>query len=124
KPVNVSTILNHIKVDMKKNKQDVLTVASGTLTLTRGKTANAPQEAATINDTFNVTSVLQDNKINYTNTNRLTLQYETPSPVWGWLSAIGYFLPFLFFGILIILILRQSQGNNNQAMSFGKSRAR
>src|ERR1041385_3552311 len=76
KPVNVSTILTHIKADMKKNKQDILTVGNGTLTLTRGKTANAPQEAATINDTFNITSVLQDNKIDYTNTRYLTLQYE------------------------------------------------
>ncbi len=124
KSVNVSTILVHIKADIKKNKQDILTVESGTLTLTRGKVADAPQEAATINDTFNITSVLQDNKIDYTNTRHLTLQYEAPSPVWGWLSAIGSFIPFLFFGILIIFILRQSQGNNNQAMSFGKSRAR
>ncbi len=124
KPVNVSSILIHIKADMKKNKQDILTVGNGTLTLTRGKTANAPQEVATINDTFNVTSVLLDNKVDYTNTSHLTLQYEASSPVWDWLRAIGNFIPFLFFGLLIIFILRQSQGTNNQAMSFGKSRAR
>ena len=76
KPVNVSSILSDIKIDIKKNKQDILTVGNGTLTLTRGKTANARQEVATINETFNVTSVLQDNKVDYTNTNHLTLQYE------------------------------------------------
>ncbi|HEY4036101.1 MAG TPA: ATP-dependent zinc metalloprotease FtsH [Ktedonobacteraceae bacterium] len=124
KTVDVSTIFNHIKADIKEGQQDILTVGNGTLTLTRGKIANAPQEAATINDTFDVTSVLQDNKVDYTNTGYLTLEYDAPSPIWGWLSAIGSFIPFLFFGLLIIFILRQTQGNNNQAISFGKSRAR
>jgi cell division protease FtsH len=124
KSVDVSTILNHIKADIKEGQQDILTVGNGTLTLTRGNIANAPEEAATINDTFDVTSVLQDNKIGYTNTHQLTLEYDAPSPVWGWLSAIGSFIPFLFFGLLIVFILRQTQGNNNQAISFGKSRAR
>ena len=122
---NVSTILTHIKADMKKNQQDVLTVGNGTLILTRGKTVNAPQETATINDSFDITSVLQNNKIDYTNTHHLTLQYENSSPIWDRLSALlANIIPFLFFGLLIIFILRQSQGNNNQAVSFGKIRAR
>ncbi len=40
-------------------------------------------------------------------------------------------LPFLFYGVLVLVVLgsiyfmlRQAQGSNNQAMSFGKSRAR
>jgi cell division protease FtsH len=110
---------------MKKNQQDVLTVGNGTLILTRGKTVNAPQETATINDSFDITSILQNNKIDYTNTHHLTLQYENSSPIWDRLSALlANIIPFLFFGLLIIFILRQSQGNNNQAVSFGKSRAR
>ncbi|MBF8299311.1 MAG: ATP-dependent metallopeptidase FtsH/Yme1/Tma family protein [Dehalococcoidia bacterium] len=34
------------------------------------------------------------------------------------------FLPLLFFGAIILFMMRQAQGNSNQAMSFGKSRAR
>jgi cell division protease FtsH len=33
-------------------------------------------------------------------------------------------LPFLLFGAFLLLIMRQAQGSNSQAMSFGKSRAR
>ena len=33
-------------------------------------------------------------------------------------------LPFLLFGLFLLLIMRQAQGSNSQAMSFGKSRAR
>ena len=32
--------------------------------------------------------------------------------------------PFLLFGLFLLLIMRQAQGSNSQAMSFGKSRAR
>ncbi len=34
------------------------------------------------------------------------------------------FLPLIFFGGLILFMMRQAQGTNNQAMSFGRSRAR
>ena len=34
------------------------------------------------------------------------------------------FLPLLFFGAIILFMMRQAQGNSSQAMSFGKSRAR
>ncbi len=48
-----------------------------------------------------------------------------PASQWGSLFSLGTFLlPFLFLGGLFFLIMRQSQGTNNQAMSFGKSRAR
>ncbi|MCH8192187.1 MAG: ATP-dependent zinc metalloprotease FtsH, partial [Chloroflexi bacterium] len=34
------------------------------------------------------------------------------------------FLPLIFFGAIILFMMRQAQGSNSQAMSFGKSRAR
>ncbi|HEU5229210.1 MAG TPA: AAA family ATPase, partial [Ktedonobacteraceae bacterium] len=121
---NVSTILNHISTDMQKKQQDTLTVSSNTLTLTRGKGTDAPKEAATINDSFDITKVLKDNGIEYTNNNFLILQYESPSNFWNWLGALGGLIPFLLLGGLLIFMVRQAQGSNNQAMSFGKSRAR
>ncbi len=52
------------------------------------------------------------------------IQYETPSRWSGWLSLLGIFLPALLIIGFIYFIMRQAQGTNNQAMSFGKSRAR
>jgi len=40
------------------------------------------------------------------------------------MTILGTFLPLLIFGGLLFFMLRQAQGSNNQAMSFGKSRAR
>lgn len=123
KQVNVSTILNSIQID-KGKQQDTLNVSSDTVTLTRGKGADAPKEAATITTSFDVTQVLKDNNINYTSGNGLILQYQQSSPFLGVLSIVGGLIPFILFGAFLVFILRQAQGSNNQAMSFGKSRAR
>ena len=52
------------------------------------------------------------------------IDVQPPSQWLTVLSFIGYALPFIILGILFWWIFRQAQGSNNQAMSFGKSRAR
>ena len=42
----------------------------------------------------------------------------------NWLGLAISFLPLLLFGAILIFFLRQAQGSNAQAMSFGKSKAR
>src|SRR2546429_1343876 len=122
KSVNVSTILTDIKTDMSKNQQDTLDVGSTTITLTRGQ--DGSKEDASINDTFDITRVLKDNGIDYTNNRLLVLQYDAPSALGAWLNILAGLIPFILFGGLLIFLMRQAQGSNNQAMSFGKSRAR
>ncbi len=41
-----------------------------------------------------------------------------------WLGAVGIFLPILFFGILIFMLLRGVKGANMGALSFGNTRAK
>jgi len=41
-----------------------------------------------------------------------------------WAGLLVNFLPLILFGGLLIFLMRQAQGSNTQAMSFGKSRAR
>jgi len=44
---------------------------------------------------------------------------------WGsWLGALTFLLPTLFLVGIFVFMMRQAQGSNNQAISFGKSRAR
>lgn len=120
--VNVSTILNDIKIDMSRNLKDTLSVSSNTITLTRGQDSN--KEVANINNSFDITKVLKDNNIDYTNNQLLVLQYEPPSALGAWLNILGGLIPFILIGGLLIFMMRQAQGSNNQALSFGKSRAR
>ncbi len=52
------------------------------------------------------------------------IEIRPPSSWVTVISVLGYVLPFLLLGFLFWWIFRQAQGSNNQAMSFGKSRAR
>mgnify|MGYP001827508488 CR=1 FL=1 len=52
------------------------------------------------------------------------LGVEPPGPWTQWLTIAGSFLPFVLLAVLFLFLMRQAQGSNNQAMSFGKSRAR
>lgn len=117
----VSTILAHIKTDIQQGKKDTLEVASDTLTLTRG--SDPTREVANINSTFDITAVLKDNGIDYTGTD-LTLTFDQSSSLGSWLGTLSILIPSLLIVGLLIFMIRQAQGSNNQAISFGKSRAR
>ncbi len=55
---------------------------------------------------------------------KVEIEVLTPSDLGNWLTLLGSLLPLVFIGALFFLLLRQAQTGNNQAMSFGKSRAR
>ncbi len=54
----------------------------------------------------------------------LVLEYDESGGMGAWFSILLNLLPFLIFGAFLLLILRQAQGSNSQAMSFGKSKAK
>ena len=119
--VTVSRLLADMKADIQHGQSDTLEVGSTTLTLTRGQ--NPTKEAATINETFDTTTVLKENGIDYTSPH-LVLQYDQPSSIGTWLNVLVGLIPFLLIAGLLVFMWRQAQGSNNQAISFGKSRAR
>ena len=47
-----------------------------------------------------------------------------PSQWGGWITLLGTLLPLLLVGALFFFLMRQAQGSNSQAMSFGKSKAK
>ncbi len=54
----------------------------------------------------------------------VSIKVEPPG-VWAdWASLLITIVPLLVFGALLFFMVRQAQGTNNQALSFGKSRAR
>jgi cell division protease FtsH len=55
---------------------------------------------------------------------RVVWEIQEPRDITAWLQIVTFILPFVFVVGVIYLLLRQAQGTNNQALSFGKSRAR
>lgn len=56
---------------------------------------------------------------------KVTVEYKTPSEGGGIWAQLGIaLLPVILIGFILFFMLRSAQGQGNQAMSFGKSRAR
>ena len=49
---------------------------------------------------------------------------ESPGQAGNWLTLLTSIGPLIFVGALLFLLMRQAQGSNSQAMSFGKSKAK
>ncbi|HDH09860.1 MAG TPA: ATP-dependent zinc metalloprotease FtsH [Chloroflexi bacterium] len=55
---------------------------------------------------------------------KIRIEVEPPSSWGNWLTLLGSILPAIFILVIFYLMMRQAQGANSQAFSFGKSRAR
>jgi cell division protease FtsH len=55
---------------------------------------------------------------------RLPIEYAQPNDITPFFSVLISLLPIILIAGFFFLMLRQAQGSNNQAISFGKSRAR
>jgi len=120
--VDLSTLLADVRGDVAHHRVDTLTVDTSTLTLDR---PGMQSEQTSIGTGFSLGDTLKrDNGIAYDNPHVLRVSYATPGP-FSWLGSIA--LSLLLIGLLIgafYWFTRRAQGVNNQALSFGKSRAR
>ncbi len=54
----------------------------------------------------------------------LSVKFKGSGGLGSFFGILLNFLPLIFFGALILFMMRQAQGSNNQTLSFGRSRAR
>jgi cell division protease FtsH len=71
-----------------------------------------------------VRSILQENGVEPGSANYPEVNIKEPSAWSNVLSIAIQFLPIIIVVAIIFFFLRQAQGTNNQAMNFGKSKAR
>jgi cell division protease FtsH len=53
-----------------------------------------------------------------------TVKVAPPSGLFGWLGILSWVLPLILISAFFLIIFRQAQSSGNQAISFGRSRAR
>jgi len=73
---------------------------------------------------FDLIRYLQENGVSQEQLQRITIQVVRPSDMSNLLALVGTFLPVILIGAFLLFMLRQAQGANNQAIAFGKSRAK
>ncbi|MEI6039861.1 MAG: ATP-dependent zinc metalloprotease FtsH [Candidatus Berkelbacteria bacterium] len=55
---------------------------------------------------------------------KVSITVQNPSSSSNWSTILSILLPFLLIGGFLFFMLRQAQGGNNKAMSFGQSKAK
>ena len=77
------------------------------------------EEAASIEE------ILRDNGVPIgSGEGAVEIRVEGPSSFGNIFGLLFNFLPLIIFGAILIFMMRQAQGSNSQAMSFGRSKAR
>ena len=76
-----------------------------------------------IGKSTDVLEVLRNENIE-TGPRGVNLKFKSGGGFGSFFTILINFLPLIFFGALILFMMRQAQGSNNQTLSFGKSKAR
>src|SRR5579859_5102318 len=103
--------------DIKK-----ITVQGDTLTVQRSDT-NVEAKVQT-DPNANIFQILEANGVVPAQIAKIDISYTKPAEFGNILGLLIQFLPFVFLAGFLLFMMRQAQGSNNQALSFGKSRAR
>jgi cell division protease FtsH len=81
------------------------------------------QFTSRMSEQTDIVSLLVDNGVEI-GPSGVQVTFKGSGGLGSFLGILLNFLPLIFFGGLILFMMRQAQGSNNQTLSFGRSRAR
>ena len=115
--------ITQLAADLKKGAVSTIKVQGDILTIeyrndgTPSRTSRKEPDA-TLLETFEDLGVTSEHLRN------VGIEVESPGAWGNWAGLLITIVPLALFGALLFFMVRQAQGTNNQALSFGKSRAR
>jgi len=115
--------ITQVATDIKSGKVKKITVQDDNLTIEYNDATIAPRTSRKEPDTTIFEAL---DSLGVTSEQLRSIEIEIKSPgAWGdWANLLITIIPLILFGALLFFMVRQAQGTNNQALSFGKSRAR
>ncbi|HZS01248.1 MAG TPA: ATP-dependent zinc metalloprotease FtsH [Chloroflexota bacterium] len=113
--------MNEVAAGVKDNSIRKITVTEDKLSVEK---ADGKRYTARKEHNATVTQVLKDYGVTPEQLDRVNIVANDPPQFTNWLGLLVNLLPLVFFGAVLLFMMRQAQGSNNQALSFGKSRAR
>ncbi len=99
-------------------------VSSGTTLTVYYKEGGLQETSTKANRDSSVEEALKNLGVSPDKIAAVDIQYDNPTQWGDIIGLLSAFLPLIFVGALFFFLMRQAQGTNNQAMAFGKSRAR
>ncbi len=86
-------------------------------------TSGGAEYTSRIGANVRIEELLQGEGVELKNT-PIEINYKPSGGFGSFFRVLISFLPLIFFGALILFMMRQAQGSNSQTMNFGRSRAR
>ena len=86
-------------------------------------TRSGAEYTSRIGANVRIEELLQGEGVELKNTT-IEINYKPSGGFGSFFRVLISFLPLIFFGALILFMMRQAQGSNSQTMNFGRSRAR
>ena len=86
-------------------------------------TSGGAEYTSRIGANVRIEELLQGEGVELKNTT-IEINYKPSGGFGSFFRVLISFLPLIFFGALILFMMRQAQGSNSQTMNFGRSRAR
>jgi len=113
--------LDQVVAEINKGKVERLIVEGDELRIQRtdGSKTRSRKEPDT-----NVLETLRHLGVSQEALSAVKIEFAVPSLWDSWGPMLATFLPLIFVAIFFLFLLRQAQGAGNQALSFGRSRAR
>ncbi|MBN1994789.1 MAG: ATP-dependent zinc metalloprotease FtsH [Anaerolineae bacterium] len=123
-PRNTNEIdLSTVAEDIKAGKVEKIEIQEDELTVTYTGADNSPVKSRKETD-VSIFKTFEDLSVSAENLNNIEITV-IPRSAWSdWGTLALTVLPLVILGGLLFFMVRQAQGSNNQALSFGKSRAR
>ncbi len=117
--VPISTLLADVQAAAERGSRPEIRLSASRVTASvDGRTITA-----VVDKNFEIGRELADRGINIGG-EQVTVEFDEPSNAPTIISILTSVLPLLVFIGLLIFLMRQAQGSNSQALSFGRSRAR
>ncbi len=118
------TPISQVAADARAGRIEQITVIGDYSTLEVEFKDRREPAVSRMGDGVDVVEVLRNLGVSEEEIAAITIEYQQPSGWANWLPLLSGILPAILFMVLFYFLLRQAQGSNNQALSFGKSRAR
>jgi cell division protease FtsH len=118
------TPISQVAAEAKAGMIEQITVTGDYSTLEVEFKDRREPAVSRMGDGVDVVEVLRNLGVSEEEIAAITIEYQQPSGWASWLPLLSGILPAILFMVLFYFLLRQAQGSNSQALSFGKSRAR
>ena len=113
--------MSDVAKEVKAGTVQTIVVEGANVTLTL---KDNRQLTSRLPDNTSIYEALRDSGVSADQIGQTNFDFRSPAQFSNWFGVILQFLPFIFLAGFLLFMMRQAQGSNNQAMSFGKSKAR